>query len=50
MCGGGIADRVDLEVSAGGMRSGYGGVTQPPPLTPDGSFCHRSVSHFNEPQ
>lgn len=40
------AGRVDLEVSAGGMWSGCGGMA----LTVLGSHCHGSISHFNELQ
>lgn len=44
-----IADRVDLEVSAGGLVvtwSGYGGAA----LTVLRSYCHGSIFHFNEVQ
>lgn len=39
-----ITDRVDLEVSAGGTWSGYGGTA----LNVLRSYCHGSISHFNE--
>lgn len=41
-----ITDRVALGVSVMGTRSGYGGTA----LTVFRSYCHRSISHFNEVQ